>query len=319
MTDAIIVVLDPSLEAAQPALEKACWLARKRDLPLVLYLNARDRALEAAVGNDAERLARARDSVMNAWQKRLQSLLESLDAPASTTALFWEPDDADSLARLIVTEQASLVVVHAQRATGLRRLFFTPLHWQLIQKAPCEVLCVGDDGWSDGQPVAAAIDLDREQPVENDINEVVVARARRLADDFGKQLTLVNVVEYPDETLVMLAGDALPVTLGDADALKRFYRQRLDQFCDQHGLGRDQAVLLEGAPGRALADYNDQHGGILVLGATRHNALHRLFAGPTAQRMLQHAHGDVLVIKPPGFVSDWSDAAPLDAGQSLPE
>jgi len=319
MNQPVVVVLDSLLNAPQPALEKACWLASKRGQPLVLYVNARDRALEAAVGADSERLARARDSVMTAWQHRLQTLLEELDAPASTTALFWESDDASALARLLRTEQPDMVVIHAQRTSGLRRLFFAPLHWQLIQQAPCAVLCVGDEAWSGEQPVAAAIDLDRDPGAENSINEAVVASARRLSTDFGEQLTLVNVVEYPDETLVMLAGDALPVTLGDADALKQFYQQRLHEFCQQHGLSPAQGALLEGPPGPALAEYTDQHGGILVMGATRHNALHRLFAGPTAQRMLQHTHGDVLVIKPPGFVSSWSDAPPLDAGQSLPE
>ena len=304
----ILVVLDPVIDAPQPALEKAAKLARASDAPLALYINAYRASVLRAIGADDQVLAATTGKLLGAWEDRLRHLLEQLDAPDAESHLFFEPDDEHTLAKLTLSLKPALMVVHTEQLPGLARLAFTPRHWALVRKAPCPVLCVAPTPWGDRPQITVAVDTEHSRGKPESLDNRLVDQGRHLMQQLDGSVQLVNVVEYPDETLVMLAGDALPVSLSSTESLRDFYRSRLDEFCQENRFPEENARLLEGAPHKALAAHMSEHPGILVLGTIARGPVRRLLLGSTAEQVLQHTESDVLVVKPADFVSPWLEA-----------
>lgn len=304
----VVVLLDSEINAPQPALAKAVTLARQRGSTLQVYVNAYSQALVRAVGLDAARLDRARDHIMRGWEKQLRRELDRLDAPDSETHIFWEPSEAATLAEFVQRQAPGLIVLHRVREPILKRLLLTPRDWRLIRKAPCPVLCVGETAWPARPTVLAAVDPDHGLDHPDTLNDDIMAAARELAGLLQGSLELAHVVEYPDETLIMLAGEAVPVSLSDTASLREHYRQRLQDCARHYGLTDNQAVMLEGAPHRALADYMEAHPGVLVLGTVHRGAVRRLLLGSTAEQILLHGNADILVVKPANFSSPWQSS-----------
>lgn len=301
----ILALLDSDIQAAQPALEKAVALARRQQASLTLYVNAWSAALERRMAHDRAQLPALSEALISAWENNLRHQLDTLDAPDTETLIVWESAEKQTLIDLLLTRQPDLLVLNRSSEPALQRWLMTPRDWRMIRKAPCAVLCVGEQPWPAQPAVLAALDPDTDSDERAALNDRIIAAARQLANDLSGQLSLAQVVEYPDETLVMLAGEAVPVSLNDVDNLRHYYRQRLQETAQHYQLGADQALLLEGAPHRALAEQMESHPGVLVLGTVHRGAVKRLLLGNTAEQILLHSRSDVLVVKPDDFVSPW--------------
>ncbi|MDF1630272.1 MAG: universal stress protein [Alcanivoracaceae bacterium] len=301
----VVVLLDSDINAPQPALNKAVFLAKKMGAPLQVYVNAYSAALIRAVGMDKEHLQRARDNVMRGWEKQLRRMLETIDAPDSETHIFWEQSEAVTLADFIRRMDPALLVLHRVQEPILKRLLLTPRDWKVIRKAPCPVLCVSETPWPSQPAVVAAVDPDHGLDHPDTLNGDIVAAARQMASNLDTEVQLAHVVEYPDETLIMLAGEAVPVSLSSIDSLRQHYQERLHSCAKDFSLPVESALMLEGAPHQALGEYMDQHPGVLVLGTVHRGAIRRLLLGSTAEQILLHSAADILVVKPENFSSPW--------------
>jgi universal stress protein E len=308
MTKPVVVLLDSEINAPQPALTKAVLLAAKMGTPLQVYVNAYSKALVRAVGLNGERLDRARDNIMRGWEKQLRKTLDALNAPDSETHIFWEQSESSTLADFIRRMDPALLVLHRVQEPLLKRLLLTPRDWRVIRKAPCPVLCVGEQAWPAHPAVVAAVDPDHGADHPETLNADIVAAARGIAAQLDGTLGIAHVVEYPDETLIMLAGEAVPVSLSNIDSLRKHYQQRLQTCAEEFNVPLQDAVLLEGAPHRALGEHMDANPGVLVLGTVHRGALRRLLLGSTAEQILLHSGADVLVVKPANFESPWRSA-----------
>lgn len=304
----VVVLLDSEINAPQPALTKAVTLARARGTRLQIYLNAYSQALVRAVGMNAAKLERARANITRGWEKQLRRELDRLDAPDCETHIFWESSEKDVLANFIRDQDPALIVLHRAQEPVLKRLLLTPRDWRVIRKAPCPVLCVGEIPWPQQPAIVAAVDPDHGLDHPETLNDDIVRAARELEQQLNGELSLVHVVEYPDESLILLAGEAVPVSLTNIQDLRDHYRQRLYQCAQQYGLDDKQAVMLEGAPHRALAEHMEHHPGVLVLGSVHRGALRRLLLGATAEQILLHGSADILVVKPANFSSPWQSS-----------
>ncbi len=312
--DPVLVVLDPALNAPQPALDKAARLARHWQATLLLFVNGCSPSLLRSVGPDDERMVKARIAVEHAWQERFEELIgeAGLDDWACETRFVWDRDEMQALRALIMKRRPQLVVVRSAEHHGaLSRLFLAPRDWQLLRKAPCNVLCVEDTPWPETPPVVAAVDPEHEDDngqMLRGLNGAIVRQAAALQEVLDGGLKLCHVVERPDETLIMIAGEAIPGYLRDAQTQRDFYQGRLEALCSEASLSPEQALILEGTPSVALAEYQQQQGPLLlVLGTVSRNAVGRLLLGSTAEQIVARASGDILAVKEPDFHSPWEE------------
>lgn len=297
----ILVFLDRDLKAPQPALKKALQLASASNRPLIVAVNADSPAVRRAVGADDQRRQAAAEQIRAAWERRIDALA---DGATLSTRINLSKDVEESLRATVIDCQPALIVVHTSDGGTLRRHLFTPRDWMLIRRAPCAVLCVHSRPWS--VPVKMTVAVEPEEKEEG-LDSTVIQAARVWGDPLDAELDAVHVLEHPDETLLLVAGEALPGYAASAVNIREYRRKALNVFAERHQLTQEQVHLLEGPISATLVDHCEQVGSdMLVVGTVRRNTFERLLLGATAEALLTQASNDVLVVKPSDFQSDWT-------------
>ncbi len=296
----ILVFLDRDLKAPQPAMEKALRLARASGQPLTVAVNSDSPAMRRAVGFDDARRESAERQIAKAWEKRIDELADG----ATVTKRVAPHRDAETALRDTVVDCApSLVVVHTSEEGTLKRHLFTPRDWLLIRHAPCPVLCVHSQPWSTPPRFTAAVEPE-DQP--GGLDAAVIHTARYWSEQLHGELEAVHVLEHPDETLLLVAGEALPEYAASANSIREYHEKALAEFAQRENLPEEKTILLEGPVTRTLTDYCEEEGAdLLVVGTVRRNTVERLLLGATAESLLTRTGNDVLVVKPEDFESDW--------------
>jgi universal stress protein E len=294
----LLVVLDPDLEASQPSLEKAARLAG--DEPVSVFVNVRSTSLEKRLTHGAEALEQARQNISESWRKQIGEMAERLAIQLGELRIVWSSDSFQDLMRTIEDWQPAMVVVHSHYEPRLKRLLFTPLEWKLLRNATCPLLFAGDQHWSEHPPVVAAVDPDPFAETPDALTRGIVEHGRRWSGCLGSGLTLVHALDYPDETLVMLAGEAIPASVDVAESQRELYEQRLEAIRQSEELREEQIQFLDGPPAQALADYMASlPPGLLVMGTVQKGSVERLLLGNTAEQILFRSASDVLVLHNP--------------------
>lgn len=309
----ILVFLDRDLNTAQPALKKGLAVARAAALPLTVAVNADSPAMRRALAMDQQRRDGAEGRLRHAWRRRIEELIgDDNDAPDVTQRISLDRDAEEDLRRTVMDVKPALTVIHTSDSGPLRRHLFTPRDWMLIRHAPGAVLCVHDRPWSTPPRFTLAIEPEseagdgRKERAEGALDTAILRAGRRWAAPFSADLEAVHVMEFPDETLIMAAGETLPEYTRNAQGIRSHHRQALEGFAHRHGLGNDHIHLLEGPIAKTLAHHCEQQGrDWLIVGTVRRTVFERLLLGATAEALLTCAGNDVLVVKPEHFVSDW--------------
>ena len=308
----VFIILDAQLKASQPALEKGLRIAQGLGAPVTVFVNGYSAALVRSIGSDESRLAGAQYAVHHAWQARIDALLKDFPGqPVDDITLHcdivWEQDAEAAMRTSILAADPQLVVIHSDgRDRGIKGLVLTPRHWQLLRKAPCDVLCVDEVAWPNELPVLAAVDPDHDGGELLGLNAMIVRKARQYSDALDSDLRLSYVVEHPDESLVLIAGEAIPSYISNPDSLRDYYSGKLGELCRNAGLDEQARVLLEGRPADALAEYQQRQGPLLlVLGTVHRGPVRRILLGSTAEKIAGSARGDLLVVKDSDFDSPW--------------
>lgn len=296
----ILVALDGQLKAEQPALQKAARLAAViPDSHVDVFVNIRSRSLERSMALHLAELERIKESIHRAWDKRIDKLAEELDLDVAHKHIRWASDSFHGIMEEADARQTDLLVVHSHYEPRLKRLVFTPLEWKLIRESHCPLLFAGERAWPEKPPVVAAIDPPPLPEDEDPLTDDIVRTGLSFSDALRGEFSLVHSLEYPDETLVMVAGEAIPATVDLAESQRDLYRKLLDETAQRHHIDSSRALLLEGAAPRTLGEYmDDQGGGLLIMGSAQKTPLERFLLGSTAEQILYQCSADVLILKP---------------------
>lgn len=303
MNQPIMVVLDPVLKAPQPAFEKAKQLAAARNTSLVVAVNGYSSPMVRAVGYDKQRLEAATTQIRHAWEQRIASLASGMTCSAH---VLWEKREIDALQKIILDYQPAMVVVHTSAESGLKRHLFTPRDWQLIRKAPCDVMCIHSQPWQSPPSLLLAVDPDTGKDGADALSIKVTGAAKALSAQVQGSLKACHVMDAVDDSLVLLMGEALSEFSGSLEDIKESQKAAFQRFASGEGLSADQVVLLEGPVAPTLSHYcKDNDVDLLIVGTVHRKLPERLLLGTTAEAVITRASCDVLVVKPDDFQTPW--------------
>ncbi len=303
MNQPIMVVLDPVLKAPQPAFEKAKQLAAAHNTSLVVAVNGYSSPMVRAVGYDKQRLEAATTQIRHAWEQRIASLASGMTCSAH---VLWEKREIDALQKIILDYQPAMVVVHTSTESGLKRHLFTPRDWQLIRKAPCDVMCIHSQPWQSPPSLLLAVDPDTGKDGADALSIKVTGAAKALSAQVQGSLKACHVMDAVDDSLVLLMGEALSEFSGSLEDIKESQKAAFQRFASGEGLSAEQVVLLEGPVAPTLSHYcKDNDVDLLIVGTVHRKLPERLLLGTTAEAVITRASCDVLVVKPDDFQTPW--------------
>jgi universal stress protein E len=208
----------------------------------------------------------------------------------------WHAPLEEGIGHHVIRTRPDLVVKSTPRHPAAPRVAMTRTDWALIRQVPAPLLLVGPRTWPEAPRVAAAVDagMAAEHPLP--LDSTLVEEARGFASALGGSLEIFHVLQTPPH----LPGERVSTEQReDFHAQGRLAAQRLAR--------RANAANVRFAAGRvteALVALVTQHApSILAMGAVARPRWVHSAASGTAAQMLERVDCDLLVVKPPGFVS----------------
>jgi len=298
----ILVVLDGS-ESDQHVLNQAVKVADARGSDIRLFMIVYDsiEELNRYVGFD--NYAEVKQAILDEAEVKLRVLTDKFGDRFSST-MHWGRRWHFSVVVEARNMSADLIVKAVHRHSRIAEFLHTPEDWHLLREASCPVWLVNDSTDKIDKVVAAFSTLE-ETPEHRQLGERVVFKARDLAAALGVELHVISVIPDLLNSQAMIAPvpampGQFPYVLADMgeEALERA-QQILSESLARIAVEADVTEVRTGFVDTEMADAVGA-AGVLVIGSAAARSIPgkvaaKLF-GNTSEKVIHHAHGDVLVV-----------------------
>jgi universal stress protein E len=190
---------------------------------------------------------------------------------------------------LVVTAPAALHQGGGSRHGGL-----THGDWQVVTTCGAPLLMVKSDAALPYRTLVAAVDPFHSHAKPAELDGAILRIAQAVRQRTRAPLTAVHCY-FPPEYFGGALTHLAPSDPDIADARLAAVRE----LCMEAGVAADAAKVVAGAPHEVLAEMQKRgEADLIVMGALARGRLAELTLGNTAERVLHHGTGDVLVVTP---------------------
>jgi universal stress protein E len=302
----ILVVIDPTA-TAQPALERAAWLAKRSGGRLELFVCDYDPALKESRLLDAGAVANARAALLETRLNLLRELAAPLRANGldATVDARWDHPLYDGIVRKAIESRADVVVKDTHYHSPLRRSMFTNTDWSLIRNCPAALLLVKPRAMAAKPRIVAAIDPLHERDPSASLDKRILAAGAALSATVGGELHVFHAFDITPviaaSTEAMMMPMALPI-VEITDAMNAEHVAAVHELTDPLAVPRERVHVSQGGTRDQLLGLTERlRADLVVMGAVSRSGLKRLFIGSTAEEVLDWLPCDVLIVKAEGF------------------
>ena len=298
-TQHLLLIAPPVMERT-PAFERAAALAQAMQVPLHIVAFDYVQALAVAGLFAPEQIRLARDGYLRTHRQWLteQASLLAIHHIKVTTEVVWVQDPFAEILQFVNEMPVILIIKDAQHESALKRIFYTPLDWQLLRDCPVPVHLVTDDTHPRPRNVLAIVDVLRSEEQDCLFNDQILDAATRLAEQCDARLELVHVYDWTTVYTTDMGFGALPLATGIHETLGSAQHEAFAALAERHGVPDPCRHFIEGAPVPSICEFADkQQIDVIVMGTVQHHGLSKLL-GSTAEQLLHRAPCSVLAIKP---------------------
>lgn len=189
-------------------------------------------------------------------------------------------------------QEYDLIIKQHQPASGLKQLLVPPDDWQLVRLSPAPLLLVRSRSSWEGSSVLAAMDVEHHDPAHLALQGNVMGHASDLCELFGASL---HVVSAYSPTLLPAADPSV----APDQSVARHCHDQCQWFQNEYEVPEHRLHIGEG-PAKALIPQiaRQLDATLVVLGTVARHGISGALLGNTAEAVLDHLDGDVLVLKP---------------------
>lgn len=305
----ILVAVKNVRGRASPALRKAASLARALDAKLELF-----HAISEPLAVDILTLAHQNLEKVEADErlrclKRLEKMAASLrrNGLVVSTEAEWDYPAHEAVIRRARRTHADLIVAERHANGHVAPWFLRYTDWELLRQSPVPVLLVKKPRPYDSPKVLAAIDPSHALAKTARLDEDILHLGERISAATRGRLHVVHT--YVPTLLGMspaeLSAPDAPAQITNHAAI--LAGERFDKALRAARLGKlapaRRHLLVSHAVDAIPALTRKLGCDLVVMGAISRSGLKRLAVGNTAERLLDDLPCDLLIVKPPSFVS----------------
>lgn len=292
-----VLLIPAGNDPEQTGARRALGICRAAGANLILFETVYEPHLEGYLG-DSELYESLRQRLVDEREESLQELAQALRAKGCKceAKAAWGASLHGSVSRMVVQNDIDLVIVAPKERPG--RL--SRSDWRLVSQCPAPVLVVNSDGGKAYGNVLAAVDPYHVHGKPHDLDTRIIRMAKSMCVLSDAGLRVVHCFT-PIADIVRHGYAEAPINAAET-ALEAARRDALTQLVAGEELDPSGVELMAGKPGEVLAAEADgKHADLIVMGAVSRGVFRDFFMGSTAERVLEEARCDVLVIKPTGF------------------
>ena len=302
--DKILAIIEPDMHPSE-VVARATWLAKLADCDLELLLCDPDiGALREGffVSNEARDIAEKIRTAQN-------DIIEDLAKPARdaglnvTTAVLEERPVADGVLHRAVDMNPRFVLKGTHYHSSAERSIFVDSDWQLIRTCPFPLWLVKQHEIREKPVIIAAVDPTHSHDKPAALDEVIIDAAQTIAGASGGELHLLHtyhrLVGVGREATRTFKPIELPI---DKLSMKiqAEHRERLNGLAAASHIDAEHTHQLPGDTKEILPIFARTHSAdLVVMGALARWGLKRAILGSTAEKVLDHLHCDILIVRKP--------------------
>jgi len=298
-TQRLLLIAPPAMTRT-PAFDRAAALARAMQLPLHIVAFDYLQALAVAGLFAPEQIAQARDGYLQSHRQWLdeQACSMSEQGIEVTREVLWVQHPFEEILHFVNEVPLALIVKDAEEEPALKRVFFTPLDWQLLRDCPVPVHLVTNALNPRPRNVLAIVDVLRSDEQDRVFNDQIIDAAVKLAGQCAAALELVHVYDWATVYAQDMGVGVLPLNVGIYEVLGEAQFEAFAALAERHGVPPERRHFIEGTPLSCICDFATAHRtDVIVMGTVQHKGLKKLL-GSTAEQLLHRAPCSVLAIKP---------------------
>jgi len=283
-----------------PAFDRAAALARAMQMPLHIVAFDYSQALAVAGLFAPEQMSLARDGYLQTHRQWLtdQAGLMSKHGVEVTSEVVWVQHPYEEILHFVNEMSLALIIKDAQEESALKRVFFTPLDWQLLRDCPVPVHLVTNALNPRPRSVLAIVDVLRSEDQDRVFNDQIIDAATKLAEVCDARLELLHAYDWTAVYAQDMGFGALPMAVGIHETLGTSQNEAFAALAERHGVPPDCRHFIEGIPLNSICEFAaEHHTDVIVMGTVQHKGLNTLL-GTTAEHLLHRAPCSVLAVKP---------------------
>ena len=302
----ILSVIDPTTNA-QPALQRAAWLAEKTGAELELFICYYNEYLSGDRLFDSPSLEKARQEIINSHEQHLEKLAAPIrDAGVNVTAsAVWDHPLHEGIVRHAAATGADIVVKDTHHHSAVARALLTNTDWNLIRTCAAPLWLVKPQDIADKPVFVAAIDPLNEHDKPAALDDEILGLSKVLADACGGEVRAFHSYDPRIAVATATANAYIPVSLPFDEIesqMREQHEKRFYEVIEFHGIDKENAHIIAGLTHEELPELASKvPADVVVMGAVSRNRWKRLFIGATAERTLEHLPCDLLIVKPDWF------------------
>jgi universal stress protein E len=302
----IMCVIDPTTNA-QPAMQRAAWLAGKTGAELELFICYYNEYLSGERLFDSPSLEKARQEVIRGHEKHLDSLAELLrnaGLVVKTTAV-WDHPLHEGIIRHAAASGADVVFKDTHHHSAIARALLTNTDWNLIRSCASPLWLVKSRDIPAHPIFVAAVDPMHEHDKPAALDDEILDLGKTLADATGAELQVFHSYDPRMAIASATANAYIPVSLPFQELEEQViadHNKHFDRIIEKNDIDRGSSHLVAGLTHEELPEFCGKiDAAVVVMGAVSRNRWKRLFIGATAERTLEHLPCDLLIVKPNWF------------------
>lgn len=305
-------------EDEHPAIQHAVFVARKFGIGIDLFNCHYQAPIASDTGGTLAIFEHDCESVLDGILDRLSDLAAPHAAAGVdiSVSAAWDTPLYEGVMREAMRTNARFILKETHYHSPIARALFSNTDWQLIRNCAIPVWLVKrEQDWS-APTILAAVDPMHEHDKPASLDARILTVATEFARALGGEAHAVHV--FDAGPLVAAAASALAPT-GPAPverirlAAEQEHSHALARLAKEFGLGQERLHMPAGVSTELLPHMaRELDASLVVMGAVSRSRLENAVVGSTAERALDRFPCDILIIKPPGFVSPIADhqAAP---------
>lgn len=310
----ILAVVDPTADA-QPAVQRAAWIARRTRARVELLICAYSPEILEQRPPGTMDVSKALKVHLENQFRRLHALARPLAAEGIDVGVdaVWDSPLHEAIVRKALASEADLVLKDTHYHSALKRSIFSNTDWNLLRTCPAPLWLVKPRPLGSAPCFVAAIDPlhDRDKPAE--LDHAILTIGAELGRALGGRFDVFHAFDVAPVLAASAGALATPLVLPVPeliDAVTARHTDAVHALTDNHGIERDHVHVEQGATcARLLALTERLRADVVVMGAVSRRGLARVFLGNTAEDVLDRLGCDLLVVKPPAIAEVLREAA----------
>jgi universal stress protein E len=292
----LLLVAPPSMSHT-PAFDRAQALAKATHASLYIVAFVYVDTLEILGLIDADVRDRAREGYLRMHRDWLNVEAQCMrdEGVEVTTEVIWVKKPLDKISKYVRSFNIDMVIKDVHRESALKRVFFTPLDWQLLRECEVPVHLVTDTRNPLPRKILATIDVTRDDDRVSELNERIIQNAMGVASQCHAALHVLSIYDWSSVYGPDVVVGKEPVLISPSYDK---YKQIFEAVAKKHGMDHDHRHFIVGTPVKTIAEYaHTNNYDIIVMGTVGHRTFNKLL-GSTAENILYRPPCSIMVIKP---------------------